>query len=51
VYHLPSAKVLKTIVNMAMMTFKNSLILDVITMAMLFMLKRFMIFKDTKEYF
>jgi hypothetical protein len=52
VYHLPSAKFWKTIVNMAMMTFKNSLILgDVITMAMFFMLKTFMMFKDTKEYF
>jgi hypothetical protein len=36
---------------MAMMTFKNSLILDVITMAMFFMLKTFMMFKNTKEYF
>jgi len=34
--------------NMAMMAFKNSLILDVITMAMFFMLKTFMMFKNTK---
>jgi len=49
VYHLPNAKVLKAIVNMAMITLKNSLILgDVITMTMFFMLKTFMMFKDTK---